>query len=137
MSFVLVGFMRKGKGLSLVELLIVVSILSVLSAVAYPSYIQTTHKTYRTAAMADLLNLHLALEEDFNETGQYDFSIVEECTLCTADPERYQFSYQDNGEGYNAYVLTATPMNEQASDYCQILTVNKMAMTTSSQNDCW
>ena len=50
-------YSRTDKGITLVELMVVVAIVSILAAIAYPSYLQWTKKTVRTQAATYLVYL--------------------------------------------------------------------------------
>jgi type IV pilus assembly protein PilE len=54
--------MKKQKGFTLVELMVVVAIVGVLTMVAYPSYQGYIKTSNRAAAQADLMSLAAALE---------------------------------------------------------------------------
>jgi len=48
---------KKNKGFTLIELMIVVAIVGILAAIAYPSYQEYVRKTKRTDAQADMMEL--------------------------------------------------------------------------------
>ena len=59
------------KGITLVELLIVVAIIGILAAVAIPGYIGQQRKAARTEGSSNLQNLRLLEEQFFSENGTY------------------------------------------------------------------
>ena len=60
------------KGVTLIELLIVVAIISILSLIAVPAYIGQQKNAARTEAYSNLQNLRLLEEQYFAENGCYN-----------------------------------------------------------------
>lgn len=63
---------RKGNGFTVIELMIAVAILAVLAAIAIPIYSKYSNRTYRSEAMADLLDCAQALERRASVTFSYE-----------------------------------------------------------------
>jgi len=59
------------KGLTLIELLIVLAVLGILSAIAIPTYTGVIKRSARSEAKANLQNLRLLEEQYFAENGEY------------------------------------------------------------------
>lgn len=59
------------KGFTLIELMVAVAILAILAAVAIPVYTNYSNRTYRTEAMADLMDCGQALERRASQTFDY------------------------------------------------------------------
>jgi type IV pilus assembly protein PilE len=105
-------------GFTLVELMVAVAILAILAAVAMPIYKRYTDRTYRTEAMADLLNCAQALERrasvNFDylgaavggaDAGVIDASVCDPKSM-SSNPQRYLINV--NGTATN-FALTAVP----------------------------
>lgn len=59
------------KGITLIEMLIVVAIIGIITAVAIPGYIGQQRKAARTEASSNLQNLRMLAEQFFAENGTY------------------------------------------------------------------
>lgn len=59
------------KGITLIEMLIVVAIIGILAAVAIPAYIGQQKSAERTEAYTNLQNLRMLQEQYFAENGEY------------------------------------------------------------------
>lgn len=59
------------RGVTLIEMLVVVAIIGILAAVAIPGYIGQQRKAARTEASTNLQNLRLLEEQFFAENGTY------------------------------------------------------------------
>ena len=120
--------MKRHKGVTLIELLIVVAVIGVLSAIAYPSYQEHSLKGYRSQAMADLIKIQLTLEAQFTKNSSYSFSLVSggTCSFCESSLKRYKLSIDASGTGADRYVIAATPQatSGQDKDSCKTLSLN-------------
>jgi prepilin-type N-terminal cleavage/methylation domain-containing protein len=59
------------KGVTLIEMLIVVAIIGILAAVAIPAYVGQTKRAARAEAYTNLQNLRMLQEQYFAENGEY------------------------------------------------------------------
>lgn len=67
------------RGITLIELMIVVSIIGILAVIAVPAYIGQQKNATRTEAYANLQNLRLLEEQYFAENGCY-YQVGGACT---------------------------------------------------------
>jgi prepilin-type N-terminal cleavage/methylation domain-containing protein len=63
------------KGLTLLELLIVIAIISILAMIAVPAYLGQQRNAARTEAFSNLQNLRLLEEQFFAEQARYTVSL--------------------------------------------------------------
>jgi len=74
------------KGITLIELLIVVAIIGILAVIAIPAYIGQQKNAARTEAYSNLQNLRLLEEQYFAENGCY-YMTGGNCTNATINGE--------------------------------------------------
>lgn len=129
------------KGVTLIELMIVVAIIGILTAIAYPSYQQYVLRTHRADAQADLLELAQWLERRYSTTNRYaaaDGNIGAQIPFNQtprAGAARYNLTGVVGGNG-QTFTLTATPAAVQAVDACGVMTIDQRGVTTPAAN-CW
>ncbi|WP_299022130.1 type IV pilin protein [uncultured Photobacterium sp.] len=134
--------MKNQKGVTLIELLIVVAVIGILTAIAYPSYQKHVLKGHRSQVMADMIKIQLNLEEGYTQTGSYDNSIVTggTCSFCETNTNRYKLEIDMSGKGMETYKIIATPQTstEQDQDSCKTLTLNAAGIgSASGSGQCW
>ena len=101
---------RQSKGLTLIELIIVVAIVGILSAVAYPSYTEYVKKTHRAEITGLLLETAQHLERFYSRNGQYsDVVGPPAVTLEVSAGNAFYAVVADRTNG-QAFTLTATPI---------------------------
>lgn len=100
-------YMKKEKGFSLVELMIVVAIIGVLTMIAYPSYQDYIKSSNRAAAQADLMSLGAAMER--HKATSFSYKGAAQSLADTGKPGIYH-TYSPSSEPYanRAYDLKIT-----------------------------
>ena len=127
------------KGITLIELMIVVAIIGILAGIAYPSYQDSVRTSRRAEAHTDLFALQLAMEKARGNCATYATGFGSGgCSSTqvnyTANSSFYTLSI--SGASASTYTLVATATGAQASDTgC---TEIKLARDgTQSPAACW
>ena len=128
------------RGVTLIELMIVVVILAIIAAIAIPSYRQQVLRSNRSDAKVALMQTVQNLERCFTSNSTYTGCVA----LPAASPEGiYTVSGEDDEEiTGTTYLLTATPQGGQADDTaCGNFTIdqtNDRGITgTGTEDECW
>ena len=119
----------KARGLSLVELLIVVTLVAVLGAISYPSYQNHLQATKRYQAQTNLYQLQIWLEQQYTANANYPNTV--NCTECQLS-KFYDFAIKlDNQK--SGYQITATPKlgSGQEHDPCFMQTLTHLSVPGS------
>ena len=135
----------KQKGMTLIELMIVVAIIGILSSIAYPAYQSYVQNSRRVVAEGNLLELAQWLERNYTTTGTYVVSGALPITVSPKSGGRvdYDIAFAASSPTATAYQLLATPRagTGQAGDQCGTLSVNQAGITGAAASgapaDCW
>ena len=133
---------RNQKGITLLELMIVVAIIGILAGIAYPSYQNSVLQSRRAEAHTDLFALQLAMEKARGNCATYASGFgTGGCTSSqvnyTANSSYYTLSI--SGASGSDYTLTATATGAQASDSdCATITLTRDGTQGGTSGaDCW
>jgi len=134
------------KGLTLVEVMIVVAIIGILAAVAYPSYQEYVRRAARGDAQADMMEIAQNLERFFTLNNQYAATRAGAAYVLPINQSprsggaRYNFNIAFNAAG-QGFVLQAVPTAAQAADACGTLTLTQTGQTApnlgTDGRPCW
>lgn len=119
------------RGMTLIELMVVVAIIGIIAAAAYPNYVDYVRESRRADAIGQLLSLQMAQEEYRLKNPSYANIATLGVTLSS---DYYTFSVSNIGA--ETYTLTATATGGQANDTgCTTLNLNQNDEKTPA--DCW
>lgn len=141
---------KANRGVTLIELMIVVTIVSILAAVAYPAYTQYVVKTKRGIAASTLVQLANRQEQYFLDNKTYadtfaklgasgEYVDKNSNTSSVADGSIYKLSIASTTR---TFTLTAQPVGAQTEDTkCANLTLDEKGKKGISGDgtvkDCW
>jgi type IV pilus assembly protein PilE len=131
------------RGLTLIELMIVIVVVAILATVAIPGYRQYVLRTNRTEAKRTLLNVAAAQEKFYLQNNTY----AGPSALATAPPdglgipgttEHGHYTVAIDAADAATFSATATAQGGQAQDSrCASFTINQAAARTATNADCW
>ncbi len=137
------------KGLTLIEILIVVAIIGILAAIGIPGYIGQQRRAARTEASTNLQNLRLLEEQYYAENGRYapnpDSTVSYtqlSTTLQTTFPRflpgsaidlSYDYSVTSSGTGAS-FTATATAKGGRRASGDDPCTINN---NNTRSGPCW
>ena len=131
------------RGVTLIELMIVVVVVGILAAIAYPSYQNQVRKTKRADGKTMLMEVAQGLERCYTRFGRYNDA------ACDVANDLPKLSLEDHYEidatviSATAFTLDATPQGAQADDVeCGVLRLTSTGVQGSQganadANDCW
>ena len=143
----------KQRGVTLIELMIVIVILAVIASFAYPSYMNYVVDTKRTAATSILLQVADRQQQFFMDNKRFANDLTNlgfaNNPLVIADDGRTMANAADSASTYSValtnvtattYTITAAPLNSQAArdTECGSLTLNQtLTKGSDGGSNCW
>jgi len=126
------------RGMTLIELAIVIAVLGLLMALAIPTYSHYMLRVHRTEAIRMLLQAAMCQERVYASRGVYDTS---QCRPGSAQ-QRYRISYTPSDSQERNYVAMATPRGAQMEDPCGRLSLDQngargISASNISVAKCW
>lgn len=132
--------MLTSRGVTLLELMIVVVVAAVIAGIAVPSYLEQSRKGRRAAATAALFDATSRQEQFFLDNKTYTVTVT--AGGLNMNPATEDGSYAlsvDAPTGAcpldRCYRVRATPQGAQAADSCGALTIDSERVKTPS--GCW
>jgi type IV pilus assembly protein PilE len=129
------------RGVTLIELMIVVVILAIIAAIAIPTYRQQVLRSNRSDAKVALMQTVQNLERCFTTNSTYTGCYDDDPETFASPEELYEVTVDvaDSGTEYN---LTAAPQEGQARDtICGNFTLdqanNRDYSGTGTEDECW
>ena len=117
---------QHNKGMTLIEVMIVVVIVGIIASIAYPSYQNSVIRANRSAATGCLLELSQFMERLYTQNMTYapDPAVALPALTCRNDlTERYTFVFSSRAA--RAYTLAAQPTAIQKDSECGVLTLDQ------------
>ncbi len=143
----------RNKGITLIELMIVVVIVGILASIAYPAYTESVRKTKRSDGIAALLHVAQAQERFFSRNFSYASNLQTDlgfnATPYVSEEGNYNVTIVIpgtcvSGAVNSCFTAVATAVGTQASDTtCGTMTINDRGQKTSANGgtdttgQCW
>jgi len=123
--------MKRERGFTLLELMIVVAVVAIIAAIAFPSFKEAIRKSHRAEATQALNDIALRQEKYRSNNATYGTcdNIVTSCTSYNSGLTYYTVAV--SGNTANAYSITATPKGAQTGDRCGTYTYAMASGTIS------
>ncbi len=129
------------RGVTLLELMIVLVIISILAAIAYPNYREYITRAKRTEAKAALLQIATQQERFYPQNNSYTQNLLVLGFATTPNFTTDSESYVINVGAANANNFTATATFQLGGDEagkCLTFQVDgRGAKTSAPDTDCW
>ena len=130
---------NKQIGVTLIELLLVVSIIGIIAAVAYPAFTDSVARSNRTEAQRELMRIANLQEQYFIDNRKYETDMTK--LGLSADPFITESGFYkiDSTVSGVTFKLTATAQGTQATNDsdCSTLSVEETGKKTASSSHCW
>jgi type IV pilus assembly protein PilE len=135
---------RRQRGVTLMELLVVVAVIGILAAIAIPTYRRYVVRANRADAKVALMQTAQNLERCYTNSSPYAYNSATCLAAVTLPFVVASGTYQINGVRVaNGYVLTATPQGPQltADTECANFRLTQAGVQTVSGTspaaECW
>jgi len=140
--------MKRQKGLTLVELMVVVAVMVIIATVAYPLYTNQVQKSRRADAKVALETVAMAQERFFTVNGGYtgDLSQLQVSTAVqggSSDQGYYTVALTQpcgDNQCFTATAAIASGGAQAADANCASFTINQLGVKTATDGagtNCW
>ena len=128
--------MKKNRGFTLIELMIVVAIVGILVSIAYPSYSAQVRKSRRADAQAALMDIAARQQQMLLDTRSYAATVAAlNITLPASVVQNYTVTVAVGTTVVPMFTVTATPSGSQVNDTCAAMSLDQSG--TKLPSACW
>ena len=143
-----VGVCSREKGVTLIELMIVVVIIGILATIAYPSYTRYVLRSHRTAAKTALLDMASRQERLFTTINTYTATLATlgypaGASVPVPDATNHYYDLSITAANGTSYSIQAAPAGAQSNDTeCGTFTLDNLGNQGTSggtglAQNCW
>ncbi len=138
------GKYSKNKGITLIELMIVIVVVAILSSIAVPAYQEHVVRAKRADAKAAILNTANKMEKALYTWGNYNnggsATGIGAIPGASATSPDGHYSVTLSALTATGYTITASPTGSHSDSKCGNLIYNQAGQKTASTGDnevCW
>jgi type IV pilus assembly protein PilE len=136
---------RKQRGLTLVELMVVVAVLSIIAAVAYPLYTTQMQKIRRADAKTALASIALAQERYYTANGGYAATLTSlqlSTELSGGQSEKGYYNIRNltvtnSGQSYSVQARKRNAAAQADDTTCAWFQIDHTGDKTAKSGTCW
>lgn len=134
---------RKARGFTLIELMVVVAVVGILVAIAYPSFTEYLRKSRRTDGKRAVMEAAAAMEKHFSTHLTYAGATLGTSGIYPASsPDGFYALSFSAAPSAAAYAISAEPTGSQRQDKCHTFTYDQLGVAgvaggTLAAKDCW
>lgn len=141
---------HKARGVTLIELMIVILVIGIMAAIAVPSYRKYMIRSQRSEAKIALLQLQTAQEKRYLQMNAYTNDVSGSVSAnppglglsSVSETQKYDITVSTFAADGQSYTATATPKYGQADDSdCKNFTINERGVRgnngTLTPEKCW
>ena len=133
----------KNSGMTLIELVVVVTIVAILAAIAVPSYRQYVLRGNRAEGQSALMQLAAAQEKFYLQNNTYAGNgVLDEAPPAglglPATTQHGHYTVAITAADADGWAATATAAGSQARDtHCATFSIDDTGVRTATSTDCW
>src|SRR5690349_2620181 len=133
----------RGRGFTLIELMVVVAIIAIVAMIALPSYSRYAYRTRRADGKNMLMTVAAAQERFYTNYNRYGTMSDLNYPSGLSEKGYYNVTSANGTTGDSqSYLLTATPQGVQQNDSCAELTVTESGLKRAPHDShangaCW
>lgn len=133
--------MKRTRGFTLLELMIVVGVIAILAAIALSGYQKQVRKSRRAEAKQIISDVSLREEKWRSNNTKYlgtDSTPANKALFGTIASGTYYTVAITTAESGTGYTVTGTPSGDQVKDSCGTLTLTAaLGAISKTPTDCW
>jgi type IV pilus assembly protein PilE len=130
---------NKMRGVTLIELMVVVALIGIIVAFGYPAYRDQVIKSRRAEGMGALMELADRLERYYSDKGTYVGATTDSIFRTTTEKGHYKLKI--DSQDAISFTVSAEPLGGQTKDKCGTFTLQsdgeKSVSAAGMQDQCW